>query len=63
VRVTERDVTTLWRRLFDGRELTRKSLAEAEALLDGLSPESPLRIRLGAELEETRKLQKMRKGD
>jgi hypothetical protein len=57
--LTERDVTTLWRQLFDGHELSRESLAEAEALLDGLSCESPLRIRLATELEETRRLQKM----
>ena len=56
--LNERDVTTLWRRLFHGQEMTAKALAEAESLLDGLSPESPLRIRLATELEEIRKLGK-----
>ena len=46
-----------WRILFHGKEITTVSLAEAEALLDGVSGESPLHIRLAKELEEIRKLQ------
>ena len=54
--LNERDVTTMWRNLFKGKEVTGKSLAEAEELLDDLSPESPLRVRLSTELEEMRKM-------
>ena len=50
------DVTTLWRKLFRGQEITSLTLGKAEALLDDLSPESPLRLRLATELEELRKL-------
>ena len=53
----ERDVMNSWRILFHGKEITTVSLAEAEALLDGVSGESPLHIRLAKELEEIRKLQ------
>jgi hypothetical protein len=55
--LTERDVTTLWRQLFKGHEVTSESLVEAEALLDCLSSESPLHIRLATELEDIRRLQ------
>ncbi len=44
------------RALFHGQEITEEILAKAEALLNGLSPESPLRIRFGMELEEIRKI-------
>lgn len=54
--LNERDVTTMWRNLFRGKEVTRQSLDEAEQLLDDLSPESPLRVRLSTELEELRKM-------
>ena len=54
--LNERDVTTMWRNLFRGKEVTSQSLAEAEELLDDLSPESPLRVRLSTELEEMRKM-------
>ncbi|HZZ28552.1 MAG TPA: hypothetical protein VFE46_11165 [Pirellulales bacterium] len=53
--LSERDVTTLWRKLFSGREISSAVLAEAKALLGKLSPENPLRVRLGAELEEIHK--------
>jgi len=53
----ERDVINSWRILFHGKEITTESLAEAAALLDGVSGESPLHIRLAKELEEIRKLQ------
>ncbi len=54
---SERDVTTLWRKLFSEREVSCAVLAEAKALLGKLSPENPLRVRLGAELEEIHKRQ------
>jgi hypothetical protein len=42
--------------MFKGRELNDKLFKEAEALLDQLRAESPLRHRLAGELEELRKL-------
>lgn len=56
--LNERDVTTLWRRLFHGQEITPKALAEAETMLEDLNPESPLRLRLSTELDELRKMRK-----
>jgi hypothetical protein len=46
----------MWRNLFHGKEVTEKSLNEAEELLDDLSPESPLRVRLSTELAEIQKM-------
>lgn len=48
----ERDVIRKWRDLFRGQGATPQTLVEAEELLDGLSGESPLHIRLAGELEE-----------
>jgi hypothetical protein len=50
----ERDVTRLWQKLFRGQTVTAQTLVEAESLVDGLHPESPLRLRLSTELEELR---------
>ncbi len=50
----DHDATLMWRQLFHGQEITEEILAKAKALLDGLSSESPLRIRFGTELEEIR---------
>jgi hypothetical protein len=52
----ERDVTLAWQSLFRGKEITRDALAKADALLDGLSGESPLHLRLANELGELKKL-------
>ena len=52
----ERDVTLAWQSLFRGKEVTRDALAKADALLDGLSGESPLHLRLATELGELKKL-------
>ena len=57
----ERDVMNTWRSLFDGHKITTESLAKAEELLDGVSGESPLHIRLARELEEMQKLQTKKK--
>lgn len=54
--LTEREVSRSWRKLFGTTEVAEDSFAKAEALLEELRPESPLRHRLGAELEELRKL-------
>ena len=48
----ERDVIRKWRDLFHGQGATPQALVEAEALLDGLSGESPLHLRLQGELDE-----------
>jgi hypothetical protein len=54
--LTEKEVSKSWRVLFKGGEISEEDFAKAEALLDELRPESPLRHRLGAELEELRKI-------
>jgi hypothetical protein len=53
--VDERDVLLAWRNLFHGNEPTGETLAKAEALLEGLTGESPLHLRLANELEELKK--------
>jgi hypothetical protein len=50
--VDERDVMNAWRELFRGSETTPAILKSAEALLNRLSGESPIRFRLESELEE-----------
>ena len=52
----ESDVITMWRELFRGRQVTGDTLTKADALIDRLGLESPLRLRLSRELEEIRKL-------
>jgi hypothetical protein len=54
--LTEKEVSTSWRNLFKGRELNDAAFEKAEALLEQLRPESPLRHRLAGELEELRRL-------
>ena len=54
--LTEQEVSRTWRKLFKNGGITEESLNKAEALLDELRPESPLRLRLGNELDELRKL-------
>jgi hypothetical protein len=54
--LTEKEVAQSWRAMFKGRELNDKLFKEAEALIDQLRAESPLRHRLSGELEELRKL-------
>lgn len=51
--LTEQEVAQSWRRLFKS-ELNQDVFAKAEALLDELRPESPLRHRLASELVELR---------
>ena len=52
----EREVLRAWRNLFSGQEITPEALAKADSLLDGLSGESPLHVRLATELKELKKL-------
>jgi hypothetical protein len=52
--LTEHEIARAWRLLFRGAECTDDVFAKAEELLDELRPESPLRHRLGTELDELR---------
>ena len=51
----EREVLRAWRELFHNGQITSQTLVKAETFLEGLSGESPLRIRLASELEELQK--------
>lgn len=53
--LTEQEVVRSWRKLFKGGEYDESAFARAEALLDELRAESPLRHRLWTELGELRK--------
>ena len=55
-RMDERDVLRIWRELFPNSDVTPEALAKADTLLDGLSGESPLHLRLANELAELKKL-------
>ena len=54
--LTEAEVQRSFRILFKSKELLPDAFEKAEALLDELRAESPLRHRLSLELEEIRKL-------
>jgi hypothetical protein len=55
VLLTEQEISRAWRSLFRGAAgCTDELLVKAEQLLEELRPESPLRHRLGAELDELR---------
>ncbi len=53
--LTEQEIARNWRSLFLSG-VGDDTLTKAQELLDELRPESPLRHRLGAELDELRKL-------
>jgi hypothetical protein len=53
--LTEQEVSKSWRKLFGRGELSDDTFAKAEALIDELRGESPLRHRLSTELEELRR--------
>jgi hypothetical protein len=55
--LTEAEVQRSFRNLFKTKDYSPEMFEKAEALLDELRPESPLRHRLSMELEEIRKLQ------
>jgi hypothetical protein len=59
--VDEREILRAWRELFRGKQTTPEILAKADDLLEGLSGESPLHLRLANELEELKKLPKLQK--
>lgn len=55
--LTEQEISRSWRKLLAKGEVTAEVLEKAESLLDELRAESPLRHRLGVELDELRKKQ------
>ncbi len=54
--LTEHEISRSWRILFRESESSESTFARAEALLEELRPESPLRHRLAGELHELRRL-------
>jgi hypothetical protein len=55
--LTEAEVQRSFRNLFrPGQKITATAFEKAEALLDELHPESPLRYRLQQEIDELREL-------
>ncbi|HWB13493.1 MAG TPA: hypothetical protein VG826_29985 [Pirellulales bacterium] len=57
--LTEQEVSRSWRKLFVKADVSADTFVKAEALLDELRHESPLRHRLTNELEELRQLHKV----
>ena len=57
--LTEQEVAKSWRKLFHLANLNEDTFVKAEALIEELRPESPLRHRLGSELKELRKMRKV----
>lgn len=55
--VDERDANRLWQKIFRCKSISSQTLSEADRLLNGMSPESPLRLRFIAELDEICALQ------
>jgi hypothetical protein len=51
----EREVLRAWRELFHSGTITSETLVRAEEFLEGLSGESPVRIRLASELVDLQK--------
>ena len=54
--LTESEVQRSFRNLFKSKDVSPDTFDKAEALLDELRAESPLRHRLSVELEDIRKL-------
>lgn len=54
--LTEQEVSKSWRNLFKPGTITGSTFERAEALIEELRPESPLRHRLTRELDELRQL-------
>lgn len=57
--LTEQEVSRSWRKLFTKTEVNADTFVKAEALIDELRGESPLRHRLTSELEELRQRHKV----
>jgi len=54
--LTENEIQRTWRALFRDQEINEEIFTRAEALLEELRPESPLRHRLDGELTELRRM-------
>jgi hypothetical protein len=54
--LTEQQISNSWSQILRSTKVDADLVARAEALIDQLRPESPLRHRLDLELEELRKL-------
>jgi len=54
--LTENEIQRTWRALFRDQEINEETFTRAEALLEELRPESPLRHRLDGELGELRRM-------
>ncbi|NLX95454.1 MAG: hypothetical protein GXY83_04695 [Rhodopirellula sp.] len=54
--LTEQQISRSFRKLFSSGDFSDDTFEKADALLDELRPESPLRHRLGMELDELRRL-------
>jgi hypothetical protein len=50
--VDEHEVMLAWRNIFRGPEATAEKLVKADVLLEGLTGESPLYLRLANELAD-----------
>jgi hypothetical protein len=61
--LSEHDVSSKWRQLFHKSTIDSETVFGAEALLEELRPESPLRHRLTAELDEICHLRRIRRLD
>ena len=57
--LTEQEVSRSWRQLFGRTDVSAETFVKAEALIDELRGESPLRHRLTNELEELRQRYKV----
>lgn len=54
--LTEQEVSRSFRRMFSSKDIGADTFEKAEALLDELRGESPLRHRLSTELSELRRI-------
>jgi hypothetical protein len=52
--LAESEVTRKWRAIFKDGNVNGEKIDQAQMLIDELHPESPLRVRLGSELDEIR---------
>lgn len=58
--LTEHEIARTWRVIFRDTAIDENTFTRAEALLEELRPESPLRHRLAGELGELRKMRKQK---
>jgi hypothetical protein len=58
--LTEQEVSRSWSKLFRSQEVDADAFVKAEALLEELRAESPLRHRLARELVELQRIKKVK---